>query len=217
MMSRLLNVASAAAVSLTVAAVLTLSEPGQAADLTSLPAPALVPVAVASPVSPDADVAPANQATNTAPDLGKVPAVPAPDSVDTLAELVDATPIPANIDAALRCLAGTVYFESKGESLSGQLAVAHVVINRANSGRFPSSLCGVVYQPSQFSFVRGGRMPAIPESSQGWKNAVAIAQIALAGNWKNEAPGALYFHASRVSPGWGRPRVARIDNHIFYR
>src|SRR3546814_1697830 len=76
----------------------------------------------------------------------------------------------STIDPELRCLAGAVYFESRGESLAGQLAVAHVIINRAESGRFPSSYCGVVHQRSQFSFVRGGKMPSIRESSRDRKS-----------------------------------------------
>jgi spore germination cell wall hydrolase CwlJ-like protein len=141
---------------------------------------------------------------------------PAVVTADSLAELVAATPRPATLDPELRCLAGTVYFESRGESLVGQLAVAHVVLNRAQSGRFPTSLCGVVHQKSQFSFVRGGQMPAVREGSQ-WNNAIAIAQIARDGSWKNHAPGALFFHARHVSPGWRKTRIAQIDNHIFYR
>ena len=139
-----------------------------------------------------------------------------PLDIDSLAELVAATPRPTEIDPELRCLAGAVYFESRGESLPGQLAVAHVVINRAKSGRFPKSLCGVVHQPSQFSFVRGGKMPAIRNAGQ-WNNAVAIAQIARDDSWQNRAPGALFFHARYVSPGWRKTRIAQIDNHIFYR
>jgi spore germination cell wall hydrolase CwlJ-like protein len=120
-------------------------------------------------------------------------------------------------DAELECLAGAVYFESKGEPLSGQLAVAEVIINRANSGRFPSSLCGVVKQRGQFSFVRGGRMPAIPRSSSHWRTAVAIAHIATQELAEGGAPRALFFHARRVSPGWKLKRIAAVGNHIFYR
>lgn len=134
----------------------------------------------------------------------------------SLAALVDAQGAPEELDGDMKCLAGAVYFESKGESLEGQLAVARVIINRAKSGRFASSLCGVVYQPSQFSFVRGGKIPAIRNAAQ-WNNAVAIAQIARDGSWKTQAPGALFFHARYVSPGWRKTRVASIDNHIFYR
>ena len=141
----------------------------------------------------------------------------APEPAATLAELVDDHGEAEALDGDMRCLAGAVYFESKGESLDGQLAVARVIINRAKSGRFAESLCGVVFQRGQFSFVRGGAMPPIPMASRGWREAVAISQIAVAGNWKSSAEGALYFHARRVSPGWGRERMASIDNHVFYR
>jgi spore germination cell wall hydrolase CwlJ-like protein len=75
----------------------------------------------------------------------------------------------------------------------------------------------VVYQPSQFSFVRGNSMPGINRGSQDWREAVAIARIADAGSWKSPVEGALSFHAARVSPGWRLARVARVGNHIFYR
>jgi N-acetylmuramoyl-L-alanine amidase len=117
----------------------------------------------------------------------------------------------------MHCLAGAIYFESKGESLEGQLAVGRVVVARSKSGRFPKSYCGVVYQPSQFSFVRGKRMPRIDTSGQSWANAVKMAKIAHEGSRKTPAEGALFFHAARVSPGWRMTRLARIDNHVFYR
>ena len=136
---------------------------------------------------------------------------------DNLAALVDAQGSAEQLDGEMRCLAGAVYFESKGESLEGQLAVARVIINRAKSGRFASSLCGVVYQPGQFSFVRGRSMPTIPVASESWREAVAISQIAMEDGWNSQAEGALFFHARRVAPGWGKRRLAAIDNHIFYR
>lgn len=135
----------------------------------------------------------------------------------SLAELVKNHGAAEELDAETRCLAGAVYFESKGESLPGQLAVARVVMARAASGRFPSSICGVVFQKSQFSFVRGGKMPRIDTGSQNWRNAVAISQIALDGSWKSPVEGALFFHARYVSPGWKLKRIGTIDNHVFYR
>lgn len=120
-------------------------------------------------------------------------------------------------DAELECLATAVYFESKSEPLAGQLSVAEVIINRSKSGRFPSTLCGVVKQRSQFSFVRGGRLPAVPRGSAAWRTAVAIALIAQNGLAEGKAPKALFFHARRVSPGWRLTRVAVVGNHIFYR
>jgi spore germination cell wall hydrolase CwlJ-like protein len=142
---------------------------------------------------------------------------PAQISASSLAELVRAHDTSGTLSAEERCLAGAVYFESKGESLPGQLAVARVVMARAKSGRFPSTLCGVVYQKSQFSFVRGGGMPPIATGSQHWRNAVAISKIALDGSWKSPVEGALFFHARHVSPGWRLTRIGTIDNHIFYR
>lgn len=121
-------------------------------------------------------------------------------------------------DAEHECLAVAVYFESKGESLEGQLAVAEVVLNRAGSGRFPSTICGVVKQRAQFSFVRAGRFPPIPRASAAWRKAVAIAHIAREELAEGAAASALFFHARYVSPGWRKlTRVATVGNHIFYR
>lgn len=137
----------------------------------------------------------------------------------TLAELVAMIDDDPLMDKELRCLAGAVYFEARGEALAGQLAVAQVIINRTHDGRFPRSYCAVVSQPGQFSFMRGGQMPAIPTGSPAWHRAVAIAQIAHQGLWPSEAGEAVFFHATYVRPGWSRTkaRLAQIDTHIFYR
>ncbi len=134
----------------------------------------------------------------------------------TLAAAVAAQSLPEQMDEELRCLAGAVYFEAKGEPLAGQLAVAHVILNRTESGRFPGSICGVVKQPGQFSFVRGGSMPQIGQN-QAYRTAIAVARVAMADDWDDPVDGALYFHAARVAPNWGKRRVAAIGNHIFYR
>jgi spore germination cell wall hydrolase CwlJ-like protein len=148
------------------------------------------------------------------PEAGSGPTAAAAGSLDAL---VAAQPLDADLSAEMRCLAGAIYFEARGESLEGQLAVAKVIINRAKSGRFPASYCGVVYQPSQFSFVRGRSMPKVRSESVDWREAVAIAHIAEQGSWDSEVPGALFFHAAHVSPSWRLTRLARVDNHIFYR
>ena len=134
----------------------------------------------------------------------------------TLAAAVAAQDVASAADEQLRCLATSVYFESKGEPLAGQLAVAQVVLNRAKQRRFGSSVCGVVTQPGQFSFVRGGRMPAVDQDRREYRTAVAVAMVALAEAWDSLAPQALYFNARRA-PFAGKVRVASIGNHIFYR
>ena len=153
------------------------------------------------------------------------PAEPAPEPVEeaepapkTLAELVAAHSTAKTEDAEHECLAGAVYFESKGEPLKGQLTVAEVVLNRARSGKFPSSVCGVVKQRGQFSFIRRGGFPPIARASAAWKKAVAIATIARKDLADGAAPRALFFHATYVSPRWrGLTRVATVGRHVFYR
>lgn len=115
------------------------------------------------------------------------------------------------------CLATAVYFESKSESLDGQLAVAQTILNRTRSGRFPASVCGVIFQPGQFSFVRGNGFPPVARASRHWQTALAIAHIAANGLWESSVDNALYFHARRVRPGWRMERIAAVGNHVFYR
>jgi N-acetylmuramoyl-L-alanine amidase len=144
-----------------------------------------------------------------------VPAAARP--AGSLAALVSqhASAQPAGREA--ECLAVATYFEAKSESLDGQLAVAQVVLNRTKSGRFPSSICSVVKQPGQFSFVRGGGFPPIARGGSQWKNAVAISHIAQNQLWDSSVSNALFFHAKRVSPSWNMKRVASLGNHVFYR
>jgi hypothetical protein len=177
-----------------------------------------VPAVQPLPPIPESMPLPAGEAA-TVP--GQVDSDSLPDtSVErgtSLAALVRAHGSTQTADREQECLAGAVYFEAKGEPLDGQLAVAKVILNRATSGRFASSVCGVVMQRGQFSFVRGGAMPSIPRSSGHWKTAVAIAHIATRGLWQPTAANALFFHAKRVSPSWRMTRVASIGNHVFYR
>ena len=149
--------------------------------------------------------------------------VPQPDAelteAGSLTELIGMIDTDAPMTEEMRCLAGAVYFEARGEPLAGQLAVAHVIINRTEDGRFPKSYCGVVAQPGQFSFMRGSRMPAIHTGSAAWERAVAVAQIAHKGLWESPAGEAVFFHAKYVRPSWSqrKTRLAQIDTHIFYR
>ena len=117
----------------------------------------------------------------------------------------------------LECLAVGVYFEAKSEPLSGQLAVGQVIANRATSGRFPSSYCGVLFQRSQFSFVRGRSYPHVARGSRQWRNAVAIAKIVDQQLHRSPVPNALFFHAKRVQPRWRLTKVGSVGNHVFYR
>jgi len=216
-MSFRLKAAVAVAFTLSAAAAVTATDKSSASEA--------APSVVSLPGNPELNAAPSAAAKPAvvfaAPREVAQPLAPLSDSADVradnLAALVDAQGAAETLEGDMKCLAGAVYFESKGESLEGQLAVARVIINRMKSGRFADSLCGVVYQPGQFSFVRGRGMPAISMASESWREAVAIAQIAMEDSWNSQAEGALFFHARRVSPGWGKRQLASIDNHIFYR
>ena len=133
----------------------------------------------------------------------------------SLADAVAAQSFDDPLDEESRCLAGAIYFESKGEPLTGQLAVADVILNRIRSGRFAGTICSVVTQPGQFSFVRGGRVPDIADCAY-YRTAVAVARVAMTDAWQSPARDALFFHARRIAPGWHREHIATIGNQVFY-
>lgn len=117
----------------------------------------------------------------------------------------------------LNCMAEALYHEARGEGTRGQAAVAEVILNRVDSRQFPSSVCGVVNQPSQFSYTIGGRKPIKNKSA--YLRAREIARTALAGAPRDLTGGATYFHTPAVRPSWSRrfQRTVQIGQHIFYR
>jgi N-acetylmuramoyl-L-alanine amidase len=133
--------------------------------------------------------------------------------------LVDRFATNAPLSQEMNCLATAVYFEARGESVEGQLAVARVVMNRAASGKYPSSWCSVVKQPSQFSFVQHGQFPYADPNCDAWKRAEAVAELAAANVVPSIGPDVLWYHADYVAPSWRRnlQEVRQIGAHIFYR
>jgi spore germination cell wall hydrolase CwlJ-like protein len=124
-----------------------------------------------------------------------------------------------------RCLAEGIYFESRGEPVRGQIAVAQVIVNRAFSGHYPASVCGVVYQNAhrrlacQFTFACD-RHPDVIRDQAAWKRATAVAAGTLDGKlWLPEVGKATHYHAYWVRPGWVRTmqKLHRIGVHTFYR
>jgi spore germination cell wall hydrolase CwlJ-like protein len=132
-------------------------------------------------------------------------------------------------DSEKTCLAQAIYHEARGESREGQLAVANVIINRAFSKKYPSTICGVVFQNAdkgrykcQFTFACDGRSDSGTERAA-WNRSVKMAETAFHEFQAGERPGvipdsALFYHTTSVSPGWGNKfnRVATIGSHIFY-
>jgi spore germination cell wall hydrolase CwlJ-like protein len=179
-----------------------------------LPVPAVIQTIENELVSPSDPLAPLEKQDSDDSAQAQAQTKPSGDLSTLVAQFRDSDPG----SRELECLAVGIYYESKSEPLSGQLAVGQVIANRANSGkRFPSSYCGVLFQRGQFSFVSGHSWPAVPHASKQWQTAVAIAKIVDQELHEAVVPGALFFHAKRVSPHWRLTRVASIGNHVFYR
>ena len=222
-MTRIFRVGAVASATLTFAAMTAVHASGAFAE-TPVEEPAIVetvPAGETAPQQPEIRFV-ASEVVQEVPDEPETPAEATVDfdapEADSLRDLIAFVPVDDRFNRELRCLAQGVYFESRGEPIDGQLAVAQVIVNRAESSVFPDDYCSVITQRSQFSFVKGGHIPE-PRSGAAWQRAKAIARIAHRGLWDSEAGDSLYFHATHVKPRWARAKTARakIDRHIFYR
>lgn len=117
--------------------------------------------------------------------------------------------------SALFCLALNIYHEARGESKSGQIAIAMVTMNRAEWA--PAKICQVVYERGQFSWTKANRV-STPQEPRAWKKAQMIARDVVNGIHQDITQGATHFHTHRVLPVWSQrlEKTVRIGNHIFY-
>lgn len=127
------------------------------------------------------------------------------------------------------CLTQAIYHEARGESQNGQMAVANVIVNRAMSRKFPSTICGVVFQNAdkgrykcQFTFACDGRSDMGSERGA-WNRSARLAEIAFREFQQGKRPdivpdATLYYHTTAVRPNWSYTfnRVAAIGSHVFY-
>ncbi len=127
----------------------------------------------------------------------------------------------------LRCLAENVYYESRGEPLQGQYAVAEVTLNRVASPYFPDTICEVVHE-ARWDPIRRRMVGAFSwtelddrRSPRGaaWREAKAAATAVYDRRHTPVVPRALYYHATYIKPSWARTKksVATVGNHVFYR
>ena len=155
-------------------------------------------------------------------------------------EIQEQTVYPNLVDnRQAHCLALNVYYEARGSNLADMYAVSDVVLNRVRDGRYPNTICDVVYQgvqkPSwkdptkmvmvrnmcQFSWYCDGKED-IPKEETGWATAQMVAgSILYANKYRGLTEGSTHYHASYVRPNWrndrGMQHVGRIGSHIFYR
>ena len=138
--------------------------------------------------------------------------------------ITSGVPAAASDDSEVRCLALTIYFEARGESELGQLAVGHVVMNRTRDAAFPRTVCGVVQQGGearnqcQFSWWCDG-LSDRPRDKSALLASLELAVQIYHGCNNDPTVGALWYHTSEVRPAWstkfGRPQ--KIGAHVFYR
>jgi len=119
------------------------------------------------------------------------------------------------------CMAKNLYYEAASEPWEGKLAVAQVTMNRANSSKFPSTVCEVVYQKTgstyQFSWV--GEKVSEVRNKYAWEECLIIARKALTEAKLHDTiykTQSMYYHNTSVNPGWKLKYVAKIGNHLFY-
>ena len=125
----------------------------------------------------------------------------------------------------LECLTKNIYWEAASEPFEGKVGVAQVTMNRVESGKFASSVCGVVYQKNvfyekvvcQFSWYCENVSKIRPIHKEMWKESEEVAKKVLLENFRLPSlKNALYYHADYVNPGWQKPKIEKIGRHIFY-
>jgi spore germination cell wall hydrolase CwlJ-like protein len=129
------------------------------------------------------------------------------------------------VEQSLDCLAINIYREAGNEPFEGKVAVAQVTLNRTESGKFPDTVCGVVYQKNkfmekivcQFSWYCDRIHRTRPINRQSYDESYTVAKkVLLEGFRLPSLEDALYYHADYVNPNWRLKRITKIGNHIFY-
>jgi len=116
------------------------------------------------------------------------------------------------------CLASAIYFEARNQPRAGQIAVADVIMTRVSSPRWPGTVCGVVLQKAQFSFVQMGKLPRAHEHDA-WASARLLALKIMAGEVELPMFGADHYHALKVHPQWAKhmTHIVTIGDHTFLK
>lgn len=127
----------------------------------------------------------------------------------------------------IECIADNIYFESAGESTSGKYAVANVVMNRLNHPKFPKHACKVIQERKnktcQFSWwcEKSKRKISLDKKmavfGKEYKNCYDIAFDVYVNKTYDNTHGALFYHATYVTPNWKYSKTVQIGNHIFYK
>ena len=122
-------------------------------------------------------------------------------------------------DLDLFCLAKNIFHEAGVEDELGMYAVAQVTINRVRHAGYPSTVCDVVMQPSQFSWANDKSRRWTHPTGPKWDLAKNIAHKVITEGYRVPAlQSAMFYHADYSKPSWRDPNavVAQVGTHIFY-
>ena len=127
------------------------------------------------------------------------------------------------------CLVQAIYFEARGETLGGQLAVANVILQRVSNKYFPNTICKVVKSGRYFkgspvknrcafSYWCDGK-PERMYDKLSYKRALKVKDLALNGSVIATINKATHYHALYVNPKWAKEmkKLSQIGKHIFYK
>ncbi len=117
---------------------------------------------------------------------------------------------PAYTEEDVAALARIVYWEARGESKEGQLAVANVVINRARDDRWPDTIQKVIAQKNQFTPYKSSRYFKVKVSEELYE----IARRALTG--EQAVPDDYVYFSGGKQRRYAKDFI-KIGNHYFGR
>jgi N-acetylmuramoyl-L-alanine amidase len=118
------------------------------------------------------------------------------------------------------CLALNIYHEARNQPFEGQLAVAHVTLNRMEDSLGSASICDVVFRGRHFSWTSDPAKRRVKSAREtaAWETAQRVARMAIEDRDADPVGGSTFFHATWVQPDWASAfvRVRQIGDHIFY-
>lgn len=164
------------------------------------------------------------------------PVQPEPEPV----QIEESVPVPVSVsekefsERDVECLALNSYYESRNQSLAGQIAVAQVVLNRVKSPRYPNTICEVIQQGPTYINWKGNELPVrdqchfswwcdgksdIPEDIVTYQKVLDTVTELLYTSTVDITEGSTHYHADYVEPDWSKvfEKTVVIDDHIFYR
>lgn len=150
-------------------------------------------------------------------------------------DVIEASPIKPLVDPhtskQIECLADNIYYEAGIEPHIGKVAVARVVMNRAQDPRWPKTPCKVIYQGAkfakheahkqrggcQFSWLCQGKTPERPDPKVYAEAKRVAIDILLHNKYSEKFAGLVFYHGNYINPGWPYQVAARVGRHIFYK